>query len=91
MEGGAGGREGVRGDGGREGGVGRGGRGWAGGGGEGRGRGLGATLITCKSAIMPSAVTFISRIITFADFLPIPFKAVKSLRLVGIFLSLFNV
>jgi hypothetical protein len=38
---------------------------------------LGATLITCKSAMISSSVLFASRIITFAYFLSILFKAVS--------------
>ena len=46
---------------------------------------LGATLITCKSAILPSAGLFVSLIITLADFLPIPLSAVSFSILSGIF------
>ncbi len=38
---------------------------------------LGATRMTCKSAIIPCAGIFASWRITFADFLPMPFKAIK--------------
>lgn len=38
---------------------------------------LGSTLITCKSAIIPYVVLFSSRIFTFTDFIPIPFKVVS--------------
>ena len=38
---------------------------------------LGATLITCKSVIIPTAGTFASRRITLSDHVPIPFNATK--------------
>ena len=49
---------------------------------------LGETRITCRSVIMPTEATFASRMITLADFLPIPFKAVSASIENGIFSSL---
>ena len=52
---------------------------------------LGATLITCKSATIPSAGIFASRRITLADFLPMPFNATKPSIVSGIFSSFWMV
>jgi hypothetical protein len=48
---------------------------------------LGATLITCKSAIIPSAGFFASHIITLADFFHSAFNATKPSIVSGIFAS----
>jgi hypothetical protein len=46
---------------------------------------LGATMIKCKSTIISSGFLCISLTMTLADLLPIPFIAVKSVKLIGMF------